>query len=64
MSRQLPNVIITGSPGVGKSAHCEQLEQETELKHLSINQTVKDKGCHEGYDEELKTYIVDEEKVR
>jgi len=33
------------------------------LTHLSINQVVKEKGCHEGYDEELQTWIVDEDKL-
>lgn len=62
--RTAPNVVITGTPGVGKTVHCEQLAQETGLKHLSINQVVKERGCHEGFDQELKSYIVDEDKVR
>lgn len=63
MSRALPNIIVTGTPGVGKSAHCEQLAQETKLKHLSINQIVREQKCYEDYDEELQTHIVDEDKV-
>lgn len=62
--RTSPNVVITGTPGVGKTVHCEQLAQETGLKHLSINQVVKERECHEGFDRELKSYIVDEDKVR
>ena len=61
--RSQPNIIVTGTPGVGKSTHCETLTQNTGLKHLSINDVVKDRGCHEGFDEELKTLIVDEDKV-
>ncbi|OAX79882.1 hypothetical protein ACJ72_05798 [Emergomyces africanus] len=61
--RTLPNVIITGTPGVGKTVHCEHLAQETGLRHLSINQVVKEHGCHEGFDDELKSYIVDEDKL-
>jgi adenylate kinase len=33
------------------------------LRHLSINQIAKDRGCYDTYDEELKTWIVDEDKV-
>lgn len=62
--RTAPNVIITGTPGVGKTVHCEQLAQDTGLRHLSINQVAKDRDCFETYDEELKTWIVDEDKVR
>src|SRR5436189_6160931 len=61
--RTSPNVVITGTPGVGKTIHCEQLAQETGLRHLSINQFVKHRECHEGFDEELRSYIVDEDKV-
>lgn len=61
--RTQPNIIITGTPGVGKTTHCEQLAESTGLKHLSVNDVVKEKGCHEGWDDELKTWIVDEDKV-
>ncbi|KAK2797757.1 hypothetical protein FQN50_009086 [Emmonsiellopsis sp. PD_5] len=61
--RTAPNIIITGTPGVGKTVHCEQLAQETGLRHLSINQIAKERDCHDGYDDELKSYIVDEDKL-
>ncbi|KAH8155253.1 uncharacterized protein LAJ45_00262 [Morchella importuna] len=63
MGRSQPNIIVTGTPGVGKSSHCELIAQTTGLKHLSINQVVKDKGCYDGYDDELKTWIVDDDKL-
>ena len=61
--RTQPNIIITGTPGVGKTAHCEQLAQETGLRHLSVNQVAKDRGCYDGFDAELKSHIVDEDKL-
>ena len=61
--RTQPNIIVTGTPGVGKTTHCETLAQNTGLKHLSINDVVKERGCHDGYDEEFKSWIVDEDKV-
>lgn len=63
MSRVSPNLIVTGTPGVGKTSHCEILATTTGLRHLSINQFVKEHGCHEGFDENLQTYIVDDDKV-
>ena len=62
--RTSPNVVITGTPGVGKTTHCELLAQKTGLRHLSVNDVVKDKGCHEGWDEEYSCWIVDEDRVR
>ncbi|KXX81767.1 Adenylate kinase isoenzyme 6 [Madurella mycetomatis] len=63
MSRSLPNIIITGTPGVGKTSHCEMLAERTGLEHISVNQVVKDKECHEGWDEEYQSWIVDEDKL-
>ena len=63
MARSLPNIIITGTPGVGKTTHCEALAERTGLKHVSVNQVVKDKDCHEGWDDEYQSWIVDEDKV-
>jgi broad-specificity NMP kinase len=64
MSRTLPNLIITGTPGTGKTTHCELLAERTGLKHLSVNQVVKDRECHEGWDDEFQSWVVDEDKVR
>lgn len=64
MAKDEPNIIITGTPGVGKTSHCEVLCQLTGLKHLSINEIVKEKGCQEEWDEGLQSWIVDEDKVR
>lgn len=63
MSRTRPNIIITGTPGVGKTTHCEQLAQSLGMNHISVNQIVKDKSCHDGWDEEFQSWIVDEDKV-
>jgi broad-specificity NMP kinase len=61
--RTSPNIIITGTPGVGKTIHCEQLAQDTGLEHMSINDIAKQNDCFCDYDEELQSHIVNEEKV-
>lgn len=33
------------------------------MRHLSINQVAKDRGCFESYDQDLETWIVDEDKL-
>lgn len=63
MARSLPNIIVTGTPGTGKTTHCEVLAEKTGLKHLSVNQVVKERECHEGWDDEYQSWIVDEDKV-
>ena len=64
MARTSPNIIITGTPGVGKTTHSEVLAERTGLRHLSVNQVVKERECHERWDEEYQSWIVDEDKVR
>ncbi|KAH9909818.1 AAA domain-containing protein [Xylariomycetidae sp. FL2044] len=62
-ARTNPNIIITGTPGTGKTTHAEILAERTGLRHVSVNQVVKDKECHEGWDEEFQSWIVDEDKL-
>ncbi|KAH8702639.1 hemoglobin and proliferation regulated protein [Talaromyces proteolyticus] len=61
--RTSPNIIITGTPGVGKTVHSEQVAEETGLKYLSINQIAKERECYDGYDEERQSWIIDEDKL-
>ena len=63
MSRSQPNIIVTGTPGVGKTSHSEVLAASSGLKHLSINQIVKERNCHGGWDASYQSWIVDEDKV-
>ena len=61
MSKPLrPNVLITGTPGTGKSSLCAMLEQELGLKHLEVGKIVKEHGFFSEFDEELDTHIIEE----
>lgn len=64
MPRTRPNIIITGTPGVGKTSLCESLVDRTDLQHLAINHVAKERDCHDGWDKKMKSRIVDEDKVR
>ena len=61
--RKNPNIVVTGTPGVGKTSHAELLAQNAGLKHLAINKVAEEQDCYDGRDEELQTWIVDEDKV-
>jgi adenylate kinase len=63
MARVSPNIIVTGTPGVGKTSHAEMLAEKTGLKHLAINKIAEENNCYDGRDEDLQTWIVDEDKV-
>lgn len=68
--RSFPNIIVAGTPAVGKTTTVTEILSAAAastpplpLKHLDINDIVKSRSCHEGYDEELQTYIVDDDKL-
>jgi len=61
-----PVIVITGTPGTGKSTHAELLVQESPfpLRHINVSEFVKEKELYENFDAEWDTYIVDEDKAR
>ncbi|KAF2658997.1 P-loop containing nucleoside triphosphate hydrolase protein [Lophiostoma macrostomum CBS 122681] len=63
MARKNPNIVITGTPGVGKTTHAEELARNLGFRHVSVNQIVKDEGFHEGKDAETGAWVVDEDKL-
>lgn len=61
-----PIIVITGTPGTGKSTHAQLLVDESPvpLRHINVGEWVKEKGWYEEFDEEWQSYTVDEDKVR
>ncbi|CAI8495484.1 unnamed protein product [Pichia kudriavzevii] len=62
--RKLPNIIITGTPGCGKTSHAEEfVSQNPEFTHINVSEFAKANGCIEGYDEERDSSIVNEDRM-
>ncbi|KAL0951006.1 hypothetical protein HGRIS_007748 [Hohenbuehelia grisea] len=63
--RRSPVIIITGTPGTGKSTHAQLLAEESPipLRHINVGEVVKEKSLHEGFDSEWQSYTVDEDKL-
>ncbi|KAJ1913861.1 factor activating pos9, partial [Mycoemilia scoparia] len=61
--RTKPNILITGTPGTGKTTTAEMLEISTGLKKITAGDLVKERNLHDGYDEEFDTYILNEDKL-
>merc|ERR1711879_197187 len=57
------NILITGTPGTGKTTLSELVASSTGLRHINVTDLVKEKSLHEGKDEEFDSYILDEDKV-
>lgn len=65
-ARKSPIIVITGTPGTGKSTHAQLVVEQSPvpLKHVNVGELVKERGLHAGFDEEWQSYIVDEDKVK
>jgi len=63
MARASPNIIVTVTPEVGKTPPHQVLAERTGLRHISVSRVVKDEGCHEGWDDEHQSWIVDEDEA-
>lgn len=60
-----PVIVITGTPGTGKSTHAQLLVDESPLplQHINVGEWAKERGLFEEYDEEWQSYAVDEDRV-
>ncbi|PAV59402.1 hypothetical protein WR25_03527 [Diploscapter pachys] len=62
-TRQRPNILITGTPGTGKSTLAEQLADKFKFDFIEIGKIVKDFKIYTAYDEEYQSHVLDEEKL-
>jgi len=63
MSRIAPNILITGTPGVGKSEMSKLLAERTGLTWLDVSKLAIEGKCTEEFDEEYQCRILDEDKL-
>lgn len=61
--RTRPNVLITGTPGTGKTSLAVIIAERTGMKHINVGELITEHSCHDGRDEELSTNILDEDKL-
>lgn len=69
MKRIYPNLLITGTPGTGKTQLCERIidqlpdDLKSEFTIMNLSDFAKTNKCLDGYDYELECDIIDEEVV-
>ena len=61
--RKRPNILVTGTPGVGKTATASLIAEAVGLKHINVGELIKQHKCYDGHDDELDTNILDEDKL-
>ena len=58
-----PNILVTGTPGVGKTAVAEALAKRLGLECVGVSALAASIGAHEAWDDERACHVLDEDKV-
>ncbi|KAA8544006.1 hypothetical protein F0562_021817 [Nyssa sinensis] len=61
--RKKANILVTGTPGTGKTTMSSALAEATELRHINVGELVKEKNLHDGWDDEFDCHIINEDLV-
>ncbi|XP_012277074.1 adenylate kinase isoenzyme 6 [Orussus abietinus] len=61
--RNAPNILVTGTPGVGKSLLCQELAGKTGLIWLDVSKIAVENKCLEEFDEVYQCPVLDEDKL-
>lgn len=64
LPKKLPSiVIVTGTPGTGKSTLTRKISKRYGHRYIDVNDVVKQHKLSEGYDKKRDTKIVDEKRL-
>ncbi|OQR75323.1 adenylate kinase isoenzyme 6-like [Tropilaelaps mercedesae] len=62
--RRVPNILITGTPGTGKTTLCSELANRVpDVEWINIAELAKENNCFESYDDQYHCPVLDEEKL-
>ena len=61
--RTRPNILVTGTPGTGKTVTASTLAERTGLNYISVGDLAKEKHLYEGWDEQYGCHVLDEDKA-
>jgi len=56
-------IIITGTPGTGKTRLAKKLAKQKNYEYVDVNKLIDEKNISEGYDKKRKSKIIDIKKL-
>ena len=63
LQRDMPNILITGTPGTGKTLLGRELSERTGMNFINVGELAEKEQLYEGWDEEFQCHIIDEDRV-
>ncbi|XP_068626213.1 adenylate kinase isoenzyme 6 homolog [Battus philenor] len=61
--RSLPNILITGTPGVGKSTICKMLSERTKFSWREVSKLAEEYNCLDEFDPVYQCPILNDDKI-
>ncbi|EDO32501.1 predicted protein [Nematostella vectensis] len=61
--RSRPNILITGTPGTGKSTTGVELANRLGFKYINVGQLAKENDLYDGWDAQYECHVLDEDKA-
>ena len=58
-----PNILVTGTPGVGKTRAAEAIAARLGLQRLGVSELAKQLSAFEEFDEARQCQVLDEDRV-
>ncbi|CCI42620.1 unnamed protein product [Albugo candida] len=63
MVRTRPNILVTGTPGTGKTSLCHELSERSGFRHINVGELIHERHLYSERDEAFECLILDEDKV-
>ncbi|XP_004241269.1 adenylate kinase isoenzyme 6 homolog isoform X2 [Solanum lycopersicum] len=61
--RKRPNILITGTPGTGKTTTAAALAEVTALRHINVGDFANEENLTNGWDDTFDCYYINEDLV-
>ncbi|KAL1432807.1 hypothetical protein MTO96_013009 [Rhipicephalus appendiculatus] len=61
--RYVPNILITGTPGTGKTTLACELASRTGMDWLNVGQIARENELYDGFDDKYGCPVLDEDRV-